>query len=594
MDISIVSSVMKSFCPPYLTFGILFFLSSMLAAQPTSEEGLCNNGIDDDGDGYIDCYDGDCQGDDNCDDFYFGNSVFCQEDPTANPAFAMRLQWASDNQTADSYATPIVGDLDGNGIPEVVSVNWLQEKIYILSGADGSVQYTINMPFDPLYQVAIGNVDNSECAWIFVTELDQGSLANSEKVAAYDCEGNQQWIVDATKLYGPGIPNLADFNQDGVPELYYKNEIRDARTGNLLVAGVGGTYDWYYTEAFGTLAIDILPDSDCANCEGLELVTGEYIYSVDIASGSLNVERDIDNILSAMGESNYEFRSYRTAISAADYNLDGNVDILMPGDIDRNGNDFTTVVFWDVANNTVDFYQDPGNNWSWGTGRINLADVDGDDLMNAIYVSGQSLYALDENMDLLWKVGIKETSSGFTGCTLFDFNGDGAAETIYRSEESLLVINGDGTVNTAQSEACVSRTAEEYPIVADVDGDGASEICLTCLTDDNMSIDGSNWPNTQYSQVRVYEADNNEVWQPARKVWNQHAYFNVNINDDLTIPSVQQDHTRIFGSIDCFTGQPLDNRPLNGFLNQSTYIDETGCPSYVSPDVNFCGKYCGR
>ncbi|WP_421879937.1 LamG-like jellyroll fold domain-containing protein [Marinoscillum sp.] len=583
---------MKSYRVRLLAF---FTVSLSLSLSSFGQTEICNNGIDDDGDGYIDCYDNSCSGDGACDDFYVGNAVVCQEEPTSIPTFKMKLQWGSENETADTYGTPMIGDLDGNGIPEVVTVNWLQQKMYILNGATGATMNTINVPFDPLYQPVIGNVMNDECAWIFVTELDRNNLANSFTINAYDCNGDLQWSKDATKLYGPGIPGLADFNQDGVPELYYKNEIRNAQTGDLLVAGTGGTYDWYYEVAFGVLALDVLPDAACSDCSGLELITGSKVYSVNIGAGTITERRDMNDILNTMGETDYEFRYYRTAISAADYNLDGNVDIIMPGAIDNSsGSPQTTVFLWDVANGTVDFYQDAGNNWNRGTGRINIADIDNDGLMNAVYVSGEQLYALDENLDFQWSIGIKETSSGFTGCTLFDFNGDGAFEIIYRSEESILVITtpeSDPTnpVISAESRTCVSRTAEEYPVVADVDGDGASEICVTCTYSDATSIDGGNWTNTQYAHVRVFEADG-EVWQPARSVWNQHAYFNVNVNDDLSIPSVQQDHTRIFGTVDCITGVARDVRPLNGFLNQSTIIGEDGCPSYVSPDINMVGN----
>ncbi|WP_258105780.1 LamG-like jellyroll fold domain-containing protein, partial [Marinoscillum sp. MHG1-6] len=567
------------------------FTLALLSFTSLSAQEVCNNGVDDDGDGYIDCYDSDCSDNADCNNFFLGNSVACQEEPTANPAFSMRLQWASANESADSYATPMVGDLDQDGIPEVVTINWIKKTLNIINGSDGTNFISpVTLDFNPQWQVAIGDVMGDECAWIFVTEHDFSSLANSTKVVAYDCKGTPQWQVDASKGYGPGVPGLADFNQDGVPELYYRNEIRNAQTGALLVQGIGWDYAWYFDVAFGTLAIDVLGD------DKLELVTGGEIYSVNITNGSgttgnsVTLERNLDDLLDAAGESAYSFRYYRTYISAADYNLDGNMDLVLSGAIDdSNGDPFTTVFFWDVAGSTVDYYQDPANNWARGTGRINLGDVDGDGQMNAVYVSGEALYALDENMDLLWKVGVKETSSGFTGCTMFDFNGDGKTETVYRSEDVLMIISTDASGSatiSSQSLACISRTAEEYPVVVDVDGDGASEICVTCLTNDGMSIDGSNYTNTQYSQVRVYEADGGEVWQPSRKVWNQHAYFNVNVNDDLTIPAVQQDHTVSFGSGNCTSGT---NRALNGFLNQSTIIDETGCPSYVSPDLDIVG-----
>jgi len=34
-------------------------------------------------------------------------------------------------------------------------------------------------------------------------------------------------------------------------------------------------------------------------------------------------------------------------------------------------------------------------------------------------------------------------------------------------------------------------------------------------------------------------------WMPGRSVWNQSNYFNVNINDDLSVPIGQQDHSKI-------------------------------------------------
>ena len=102
----------------------------------------------------------------------------------------------------------------------------------------------------------------------------------------------------------------------------------------------------------------------------------------------------------------------------------------------------------------------------------------------------------------------------------------------------------DGVDGSTRNEiACVSRTQEEYPIIADVDGDGASEICVTCFFDSSTPF--YPYSNTEFSHVRVFESDG-ESWMPSRSVWNQHAYLNVNINDDLTIPREVQDHWLVF------------------------------------------------
>ena len=182
---------------------------------------------------------------------------------------------------------------------------------------------------------------------------------------------------------------------------------------------------------------------------------------------------------------------------------------------------------------------------------------------------------------------------------LFDFNGDGQSEIVYRDEKYIYIINGtNGTIFTQQP--CVSRTNREYPVVADVDADGNTELCVTCRTVDffperwnygsNRSgyddVDDANFcslDNAEFSQVRVFRSGA-EPWVPARRVWNQHGYFNVNVNDDLTIPRVQQKHHLVFSSNVCTVGA---NRPLNSFLNQSPFLNSLGCPKYASPDLAY-------
>src|SRR5690606_28650875 len=137
------------------------------------------------------------------------------------------------------------------------------------------------------------------------------------------------------------------------------------------------------------------------------------------------------------------------------------------------------------------------------------------------------------------------------------------------------------TGNAFTSVVCRSRTANDYPIVVDVDGDGATEICVSCATDDATDINNNN--NTPFGQIRSYKSSL-EPWVSARRVWNQYGYFNVNVNDDLTIPQVQQKHHLVFSQDVCGTGE---NRALNSFLNQSAILDSKGCKTYPAADVAF-------
>jgi hypothetical protein len=89
----------------------------------------------------------------------------------------------------------------------------------------------------------------------------------------------------------------------------------------------------------------------------------------------------------------------------------------------------------------------------------------------------------------------------------------------------------------------------------------------------------------------VYESAN-KPWLPARKVWNQHAYFVANVNDDLTIPRVQQLHHLVFAqNTPC--NQGLD-RPYNAFMAQATYRDAMGCPSRPVPNLAVTPTGSGR
>ncbi|MFH6981807.1 LamG-like jellyroll fold domain-containing protein, partial [Marinoscillum luteum] len=538
----------------------------------------CTNGVDDDGDGYIDCYDGDCAGGASCSEFYFGNSVLCAEEPTENPTFAIRTEWVSADETANSHALPAIGDIDQDGTPEVVVTNRQARTVSVLDGVTGQTEFQIGLYFEPENSIVLANLENDDCAEMIIVE----NVGND--IIVYDCNQVEKWRGTSSRN-NIGLPAVADFDGDGNVELYYKNEIRNALTGAILVTGSG---NWDKDFVHSPIAVDVFGDSD------LELITGDDIWSVDLAAGTLTRVADMDTDLAASGYSgSYHPKYYSSwddqwsAISVADFNLDGNIDVLTSGALGSGYWSTTSVFFWDIANGEVKVYQDAGNNFVRGTGRINIGDTDGDGFLNATYVSDQVLYSLHINpvtgvFEPLWTKAVKEGSSGFTGCSLFDFDGDGAFETIYRSESALLIIDGtDGS--TRKTLPCISRTQEEYPIVADIDGDGASEICVSCYTSDATPFNP--YANTQYSHIRVFGADG-EAWQPSRSVWNQHAYFNVNINDDLTVPLSQQDHTAVFSTDICTTGP---NRFLNTFLNQSPFVDETGCPSYVSPDIDLDG-----
>ncbi|WP_425391329.1 gliding motility-associated C-terminal domain-containing protein [Ekhidna sp.] len=596
MTESISTNTMNSYRNSILSF-LLLFTTVTLQAQTEN----CSNGTDDDGDGLIDCYDGDCSTDGACDDFFFGNQVICADDIDVT-TFAIRQQWTSADETSTSHATPAIGDLDGNGIPEVVTVNNKGTlDLFVLNGATGATIASADIGFTPENAPIVAEIDGDEIGDIIVSQN------KGDDVALYNVDFatgtlTQRWRQKASVNQPIGLPGVADFDEDGDVEIYYRNEVMDALTGNVIIPGDG---NWEQDYVHGTIAVDIFPSSYCSDCAGLELVSGKEIWSINEAAGTRTLVADMDTVIHSDIDPNLNYypKYYPSwddqwsTVSAADYNLDGNIDLIITGALGTTTEKYngeTTIFFWDVANSNVITYHDPTNNFVRGPGRVNIGDVDGDGQLNANFVMDQKLYSLDENFNVHWIHPIKEGSSGFTGCSLFDFDGDGAVEVVYRSEESLLIVdgvgNGDNTTSERREIACVSRTQEEYPIIADVDGDGSSEICLSCYY--NNSTPFSPYNNTQYSAIRVYESDG-EAWMPARGVWNQHGYYNVNINDDLTVPEEVQDHSVVFSNGLCEyadgTPVPFPSRPLNTFLNQAPILNEEGCVEFASPDIDFVG-----
>jgi hypothetical protein len=129
-------------------------------------------------------------------------------------------------------------------------------------------------------------------------------------------------------------------------------------------------------------------------------------------------------------------------------------------------------------------------------------------------------------------------TSDVTGSAVFDFEGDGAAEAIYADECFLRVYDGaSGAVKW--SIARPSGTANEYPLVADVDGDFHSELVVGhnewpsgCAGADPL------FPSATFAMshgVFVY-ASVGDGWAGSRSVWNQHAYSITNVDDDGRVP----------------------------------------------------------
>jgi hypothetical protein len=167
-----------------------------------------------------------------------------------------------------------------------------------------------------------------------------------------------------------------------------------------------------------------------------------------------------------------------------------------------------------------------------------------------------------------WKRETDDDSSRVTSSSVFDFNGDGAAEVLYNDECEFRVYEGrDGTV--LYNEVSRSRTATENPVVADVDNDGNAE-AITITNTENEDIrceddqpppvdpppmvDGGFGPGPGGPQPDIEAAgpngiqvfgDANDSWVSARRIWNQHAYHVTNVTESGAIPQQEPESWRV-------------------------------------------------
>ena len=498
---------------------------------------ICNNGIDDDCDGLVDCFDGNCSGNTDCSTFYFGkDSGDCQIAPPVVTGYNLVEKWRS-VVDVETRGTPIVGDLDGDGIPEVITHFRDDNTVYILDGATGTKKYTINAHLSEYSQSpAIADVDNDGFGEIFLVD-------HFGKLRCFDHQGNPKvGFNEITISKGQGTfqgvysgnPSFADFNGDGISEIFIGNQIFNAITG-LVTAELPNPYN----ESKGAIgvnghmysaAFDILPDNFCTDCSGMELICGNVVYSVNVTTG----------VMTKVSEAPSNVNDGK--VSLADWDGDNQMDIIVSGTCCGDGG---VIYIWDPRTQNFVTHDAQGNilqanpidvqpNQSSQVGLASIADFDGDGFLEIGMAGRNEFITIESNMTRKWAIPVVDQSN-MTTSTAFDFEGDGKTEVVYRDENFLYILDGE-TGNLVTKVQCGSGTRTELPIVVDVNGDGDAELVCTC-----SDINGAG-----KGQVRVYESDST-IWVPTRKVWNTHNYVPTFINDDLSIPIEFQNKALIDG-----------------------------------------------
>lgn len=416
------------------------------------------------------------------------------------------LQWAWTSSAVEPASlnvmmTPVVIDLGGDGVPDVVfgstdsSSGGLVEVgiLRALDGASGAELWSATDPaaaVNTCFNIAAGDLDNDGLPELVACD------ASGFQLLCFEHDGTLKWISPVLEPQEWGSASLADLDADGNPEIVTGRQVLDSN-GNLLWTGAGGAANPQ------SGALSIVCDFDLDGSP--DVVAGNTVYT---AAGAILC----DDPLLVDGYSavaNFDGDAFPELV-----HIGGGYISLLEQDP---GNPASLITVWG-----------PHLLSGGGGGPPTIADCDGDGLPE-IAVAGASLFAVYEHDGALaWEAPTVDSSSYVTGSSVFDFNGDGAAEIVYRDHEYLRIYEGaSGAVlfETAMS----SCTWHEYPLVADVDADGNAEIVVTANASCGLGPQQGVW---------VF-SDLNDDWVPTRKVWNQYSYHITNVDESGAIPLVE-------------------------------------------------------
>lgn len=532
--------------------------------------------------------------------------------------------------------------------------------VRILDGRSCELLYTIDVPTvvsSP--SVALGDLDGNGRPEIVASRTIGGLVA-----WRWD-DVSDTWGVywETTSIAGDEVcnwsgPSIHDLDDDGAPEVLLHGWVYDGQTGEALDEALAPTTLDPYANGY----IPVVADVDA---DGLpELVTGSQLYAWDLGNTAWVPDGPA---LNATGGrvAVADFGTYGADPGQDDRaTLDGIAEIAFVN--------AGVVRVWSIAGREIFsaglLGSPPGNG-----GPPTIADFDGDGRVE-VSSAGAGAYTVFDidcvagatadvcpsgRTDVvLWSQPSQDFSSNVTGSSVFDFEGDGRAEVVYADECFTRVYDGVGG-QVMYSRYRTSCTWFELPIVADVDGDFNAEIvvgsnancnvscpaldpifdgvsCLDdsdcpgattcgrevatdtlgrcrCTTDDDCG--GDNFvcrdpiagPSTvgqvcraehegpaTASGVRVI-SDQLDRWVNTRRIWNQHAYSVTNVDDDGGIPRTSEwVRNWTVAGLNTFRQNAPGQGIGDGLVATPDLTVRSGKVTCEGADINITAEVCNR
>lgn len=345
---------------------------------------------------------------------------------------------------------PVVGDLDGDGLPEAVVTDYAENsglgRVAVFD-AGGAILW--ERPVDNWSRtLLLADVDGRDGAEVIAGICDDpgpedwaGTCPNS-RTAALSSADDELWSIPREGAWNEHChyetAGVADLEGDGHPVLLCADEILDLATGTLRgVLDFGADNPWSYSYAFA--------DADGDGI--LEIAAQGRLFEADgtlrwAVSGSADVVGTV--VVQADADDLPEFLFFRDGWKL----------------VDSDGSVIATVELDESLTNEA---------------LPSIADFDGDGEMEIVVELRAGVAAYDLDGTRVWARSVNHEA--YWGG--WDFDGDGAVEVIViqgidNDVDALHVL--DGRTGNLLYELTIANVSQWSPFAADIDNDGHAEL----------------------------------------------------------------------------------------------------------------------